>query len=334
VPALEQIVDRLDDRGRSRQAGAFLAQPSLQFGEERSALLLPDAQALVGAGAVDGALDIEQRVDALHRLQRDRRDCWRCLAAPRIGGDIGQFEELAARMRPAERRVDRALRSRWIIQPVIAGIGVGLQDAGKSVKMPIWMLLPTIPRSVIECSRRRSAAERAIVADIGPDVAGDSLALGQDWHGSVVAMEPLGGQHMRFDQGMQRGKRRRAGSDLVRQRRHAEVDAFSGEAVALPVQRLVLSEFVEQDHRQQVRPGKATRRHMERRRWLGDGLARPAGEPLTDCLDDLPAARDYLQRLGDILAEFRQLRRPAARARSRSWNDHTLAREMFREWLA
>jgi hypothetical protein len=110
---------------------------------------------------------------------------------------------------------------------------------------------------------------------------GDGLTLGQDRHRGVIAVEPFGGQHMRFDQGMERSKRRRAGPDRVRQHRHAEVDAFTGEAVALPVQWLVLTEFVEQDHRQQVRPGKAARRNMEGRRWLGDGLARAAGEPLT-----------------------------------------------------
>ncbi len=124
VPALEQIVDRFDDRGRSRQAGTFFAQPSLQLGKERSALLLPDARAPVGAGPVDCALDVEQRVDALHCLQRDRRDGRRRLAAPCIGGDIGQLEELAAGVCPTQRRPDRALRSRWIIQPVRAGIGV------------------------------------------------------------------------------------------------------------------------------------------------------------------------------------------------------------------
>ncbi len=74
------------------------------------------------------------------------------------------------------------------------------------------------------------------------------------------------------------------------------LDPLAGEAVALPVQRLMLAKFVEQDHRQKVRPGKAARRHMERRRRLRDGLAGPAGEPLTDGLDHLPAARDHLER--------------------------------------
>jgi hypothetical protein len=94
-------------------------------------------------------------------------------------------------------------------------------------------------------------------------VAGDSLALGQDRDRGVVAVEPLGGEDMCLDEGVQRRKRRRAGSHLVRQRRDAEVNALAGEALALPVERLMLAEFVEQDHRQQAWPSKAARRDME-----------------------------------------------------------------------
>jgi stage V sporulation protein SpoVS len=54
---------------------------------------------------------------------------------------------------------------------------------------------------------------------------------------------------MRLDERVQRRERAGAGADLIRQRRDAEVDAFAGEAVALPVQRLMLAELVEQDLR-------------------------------------------------------------------------------------
>ena len=99
------------------------------------------------------------------------------------------------------------------------------------------------------------------------------LALCQDRHGGVVAVQALGGQHMRLDQAMQRPQRRGAGPDLVGQRGEAEIDAFAGIALALPVQRLMLGELLEQDHRQEVRAGKAARRHMEGCRRLGDLLA-------------------------------------------------------------
>ena len=67
---------------------------------------------------------------------------------------------------------------------------------------------------------------------------------------------------------MQRLQRRGAGPDLVGERREAEVDALAGIALALPVQRLMLTELLKQDHCQEVRPGEAPRRHMEGYRRL------------------------------------------------------------------
>ena len=138
----------------------------------------------------------------------------------------------------------------------------------------------------------------------------------------------------RLDQRMQRLQHRRAGADLVGQRRHAQIDALAGVALALPVQRLMLAELLEQDHGQQVRAGEAARRHMERRRRLGDRLAVPARELLAHRLDHLPLARDHLQRLGDVLAELRQLRRAAAGTALRRGDHDALARQMLGERLA
>ena len=94
----------------------------------------------------------------------------------------------------------------------------------------------------------------------------------------------------RFDQRVQRPQRRGAGADLVGQRRQAKIDALSGVALALAVERLMLAELLEQDHRQQVRAGEAARRDMERRRRLRDRLAfagrrsarAPSGSPSID----------------------------------------------------
>ena len=59
---------------------------------------------------------------------------------------------------------------------------------------------------------------------------------------------------------------RGAGADLVGERRDAELDAFAGIAFALPVHRLVLTELLEQDCGEQVRPAKP--RGV---RWKGAG---------------------------------------------------------------
>lgn len=68
--------------------------------EERLALFLPHGTPLVSAAAVDGALDVEERVDALDRLQRRRGDRFAIpLALAGIFLDVGQFEESPARMK-------------------------------------------------------------------------------------------------------------------------------------------------------------------------------------------------------------------------------------------
>ena len=55
---------------------------------------------------------------------------------------------------------------------------------------------------------------------------------------------------------------------MIGQRRQRQIDALAGVALALPVQRLVLAELLEQHHGQQVRPGMAARDDVERRRRL------------------------------------------------------------------
>src|SRR5277367_6473675 len=184
--------------------------------------------------------------------------------------------------------------------------------------MPLGMLSRSIARGVEQPRRWVFAAERPVVADIHPHPTGHRLALGEDGNRRVVAMQPPGGKDMALDQSVQRTQRRGASADLIGERRQAEVDPFAGVALALPAERLMLAELLEQDHRQQARTGKAARRDMERRRRLRDRLAPPAGEPLSNRLDHLPLTGNNLERLRDVLAELRQLRRTAAGAAQRS----------------
>jgi hypothetical protein len=95
---------------------------------------------------------------------------------------------------------------------------------------------------------RRTSRKRPIVADIGPDVPLDRLALGEDRHGGVVAVQPLGGQNIALDQRMERLQNRRTGADPVGQCRQAQVNALPPLTLALAIQRLVLPELLEQDH--------------------------------------------------------------------------------------
>ena len=155
----------------------------------------------------------------------------------------------------------------------------------------VGMLLSSIARSVVERRRRRAATKRPVVADIGPDVAGDRSC---PWPGSApscrrraAARRPGHGARSAHAAAAAPA---RAGADLVGQRRHAQRSMPSRPiALALAVERLMLTELLEQHHGQQVRPGKATRRHMEGRRRLRDGLAlaarrtsrAPSGSPST-----------------------------------------------------
>ena len=81
VPAPEHVVDWLQDLGGAREGFALAQQPGVHVLKKRLALFLAHDVPLVGATAVDGALDLEHRIEASDRLQRDRRDpvCPSCL---------------------------------------------------------------------------------------------------------------------------------------------------------------------------------------------------------------------------------------------------------------
>ena len=179
-------------------------------------------------------------------------------------------------MSPAERRADRALRACGIVEAIVPTVSIRLQDPAVTAQMSLGMLSGPVARGVEQRRRRVRAAEGAVVTDIGPDPAGDRLALGQDRHRGVVAVQPPGRQNMRGDQREQGRERGRAGTDLIGQRRDRQRDPLPGEALALAVQRLMLAELLEQDRGQELRPGKAARRDVERCGRLRDRLAGPA----------------------------------------------------------
>lgn len=121
--------DRLAETGGAGVV-AGVRRPVFEFGHQRPADLPADGQAFLRPAAVDGALDGQHGVDVLHRLQGQRRDVRGPLAlgpAPGRGGDVGQFEELAPRVRPAEGFGDGAGTSVGRIERAVAAVGVGLQ---------------------------------------------------------------------------------------------------------------------------------------------------------------------------------------------------------------
>jgi hypothetical protein len=205
---------------------------------------------------------------------------------------------------PAQSLEDRAGFALGKIEAIVALEGVGLQNAGVFSQMPLGMRACPIARGIEQRCRRILAAERPVIADIHPNPAGLRLAFGEDRNRRVVAVQPIGGQDMALDQRVEGSQGDGAGADLIGERRQAQIDPFASIAFALPVQRLMLAELLEQDHRQKVRSGKAARRDMERRRRLGDRFALPAGKPFANRLDHLPLAWDDLERLRHVLAEL------------------------------
>ena len=204
--------------------------------------------------------------------------------------------------------------------------------------MPLGMLTGSVARGVEESRRRCRTAKRLVVAHINPDATRLGLAFRQDRDGRVVAVQAFGAQDMGFDQRMKRTQRRRAGADLIGQRREAQINALSRIALALPVKRLMLPVLLEEDHGQKAWPGKAAGQNVEGRRRLADLLAGPAGKLLADVLDHFPLPGDDLERLGDIFAELGKFGRAATRASGRCRNDHALARKIrgkrLAHWLA
>ena len=177
-------------------------------------------------------------------------------------------------------------------------------------------------------------AIRTVVADVSPQPSGVRLALGQYRHRRVVAMQASGPKHMVCDKAMQRRQGRGTGTDLVGQRRQADVHALAGIALGLPVEWLVLSELLEQHLREELRSEQAARRDVERRGRLGHRLAGTAGEALAHRLHHLPAARHDLEGFCHILTQLRQPVGPAARAMGRRCHDDALARQMGGQRLA
>jgi hypothetical protein len=141
------------------------------------------------------------------------------------------------RVRPTGCVRDPARLTIRIVQPVVSCEGIGLEDAGKAAQVLFGVLAAAVARVVEQRRRGRRSAERPVIADVDP--AGVGLALGQNRHWSVIAVQTLGRHDI--DQRQQRLQHGGAGADLVGQRGQANLDALTGEALALPVERLVLS---------------------------------------------------------------------------------------------
>jgi len=235
---------------------------------------------------------------------------------------------------PARRLDERARLAVGLIELGVSAKSVGLEDPGIAGQVRLRMIAAPVARVIEHRRRRRRPAERSIVAHIDPTSPGVGLTLGQDRHGGVITVQSLGGEDVSLDAPEQRRQHGAAAAHLVGQGRQAQRHAFTGIAIGLTVERLMLPELLEQDHRQQAGAGPAAGQHMEWRRGLADLLAIAARELLADVLDHLPLPGNDLQCLGDVLAELAQPRAAAAQANRRPRLDYPLARQMLGKGLA
>jgi len=144
-------------------------------------------------------------------------------------------------------------------------------------------------------------------------------------------VDALGREHVRLDQLVERRQHRRTGADMIGHGRDRELDPLAGKLIALPVERLMVGVLVDQDHREQARPGEAARDHVEGGGRLRDRLARAAAELLPHVLGHEPLPRHDVERLGDVLADLRELGAAAARARRGGRMNDAPARQIRRK---
>jgi hypothetical protein len=117
-------------------------------------LLRRTSKPLVRRFAVDGALDLEQDIDASHGLAGNRR--------------LSRFrqEELSAAVAPTGRFKDRSQLPLGLVELVVYIKGIGLHQAHIAGKMALRVLSSPVARVVEQGRRRIRAAKRPVIANI------------------------------------------------------------------------------------------------------------------------------------------------------------------------
>jgi hypothetical protein len=225
--------------------------PDFKIGNERPRLFTAHGKPLLGRFAVNAALDLEEHVDTTYSFAGDRR-----LSL------FHQVDKLPPAVAPAGRFKDRSRLPLSLVELVVSIKGIGLHEAQIAGKMALRMLPGTTARVIEHCRRWVFAAKRPVIANIGPDPAGDSLQFCEHGHRRVVGVDAFRGHDVGPDRLNNWGKRHHAGADPIRQCRDIDLDPFASKSRTLPVQRLMQQELVDQYHRQQARPGKAARDRM------------------------------------------------------------------------
>ncbi len=225
--------------------------PDFKLGNERPRLFTAHGKPVLRRFAINAALDLEQHVDTTYSFAGDRRLS--------LFHEVDKFPPAVA---PAGRFKDRSRLPLSLVELVVSIKGIRLHEAHIAGKMALRMLPGTTARVMERCRRWVFAAKRPVIADIGPDPAGDSLQFREYGHRRVIGVDAFRAHDMSSDRLNNWLERHHAGADPIRQCRDIDLDPFPGIGLALAVQRLMQQELVDQHHRQQARPGKAARDRM------------------------------------------------------------------------
>ena len=111
-----------------------------------------------------------------------------------------------------------------LVELVVSIKGVGLHQAHIAGKISLWMLPPH------DCASNGTPPpvgpdrQTAVIANIGPYPAGDSLQLRQHGHRRVIGMDAFRAHDMSADSLNNWGERHHAGPDPIRQGRDIDLD--------------------------------------------------------------------------------------------------------------
>lgn len=98
---------------------------------------------------------------------------------------------------PTGRLEDRTRGTAGLIEFVVSAKRIGLENSSVSDQVALRMLAAAVS-GIIEHRRWWCrAAEGTVITDIDPGAGNIGFALGQHWHGGVVAMDTLAGEYMR-----------------------------------------------------------------------------------------------------------------------------------------
>src|SRR6516165_9986296 len=157
-PVVKAVADLLSDCSLGGHAGELVLEPYLEREDEWSAAFLAHRAALVGARTADRLLDRVERRDALERFAGDRR-----VAA------LGEVEEVAPQMCPAEGQRDR-LAGCLVGDAFVGRVAVALHDAAIAIEQ-LERVDRTATRRIAEGDGRRvGPAPRPVIPGNGPEV--------------------------------------------------------------------------------------------------------------------------------------------------------------------